>query len=66
MLAGLILWKKSLLLMRNPSKLLEKSKSLELNLRKFWCQDPRVKKCSIKIDLQEDVVVFKKKYMLAG
>jgi hypothetical protein len=28
MLAGLNLWKKSLLRMRNPSKLLEKSKSL--------------------------------------
>jgi hypothetical protein len=36
MLAGLNLWKKSLLRMRNPSKLLEKSKRLELDPRIFW------------------------------
>jgi hypothetical protein len=36
MLAGLNLWKKSLLRMRNPQKLLEKSKNLEPNLRDFW------------------------------
>jgi hypothetical protein len=36
MFAGLNLWKKSLLRMRNPSKLLEKSKNLEQNLREFW------------------------------
>jgi hypothetical protein len=33
--AGLNLCKKSILRMRNPSKLLEKSKSLELIPRKF-------------------------------
>jgi hypothetical protein len=35
MLVDLNLWKKSILRMRNPSKLLEKSKNLELNPRKF-------------------------------
>jgi hypothetical protein len=46
-------WKKSMR-MRNPSKLLEKSKSLELN--------PRIKKCSTKFYSGEDIVLFKKNY----
>jgi hypothetical protein len=50
--------------MRNPSKLLEKSKSLELNVRKFLSENPRIKKLSMKIYLEEDVVVFKKKLMV--
>jgi hypothetical protein len=61
MRADLNFWKKSVLRMRNPSKLLEKSKSLELNLREFWSQYPRMKKCSTKFNTGEDVVSFKKK-----
>jgi hypothetical protein len=57
MLAGL--WKKYLLHMKNPQKLLEKSKSLQLNLMEFWSKYPRMEKCSIKIYLEEDVVLFK-------
>jgi hypothetical protein len=52
--------------MRNPSKLLEKSKSLELNPRKSWSSDPRIKKCSTKFYAGEDVVSFEKKIIRFG
>jgi hypothetical protein len=44
-----------------PLKLLEKSKSLELNPREIWSQYPRMKKCSTKIHLEKDVRFFQKK-----
>jgi hypothetical protein len=65
MLASWILWKNSLLRMRNPRKLLEKSKSLEINPRKFWSYYHRMEKCSIKIYSKEDVVSSPSKRMLA-
>jgi hypothetical protein len=42
MLAGLNLWKKNLLRMRNPQKLLEKSKNLELNPRDFGLNSKQI------------------------
>jgi hypothetical protein len=66
MLARWILWKNALLRMRNAHKLLEKSKNLELNPRKFWSYCPRMKICSIKIYSLDDLVSSPKNIMLAG
>jgi hypothetical protein len=46
--------------------LLEKSKNLELNLREIWSYYPQMKKCSIKIYSDEDLVSSPKKCKLGG
>jgi hypothetical protein len=56
MLARWVLWKISLQRMRNPQKLLEKSKNLKIIPRKFWSYYPLMKNCSIKIYSEEGVV----------